>query len=36
MSEAEFDSIMEKGIEQAKADESKSASEVFAELRKRI
>ena len=36
MTDTEFDYIMEKGLMQAKADNSKEAKEVFAELRKRI
>lgn len=36
MTDTEFDSIMEEGLMQAKADNSKEAKEVFAELRKRI
>lgn len=36
MSAAEFDSMMEKGLAQAKADESVPAEDVFAELRRQI
>lgn len=36
MTDAQFDSIMEKGLMQAKADDSKSAKDVFADLRKRV
>ena len=36
MTDAQFDSMMEKGLSQAKADDSKSATEVFADLRKRV
>ena len=36
ISDAQFDSMMEKGLLQAKANESKPAKEVFANLRKRI
>ena len=35
-SDAQFNSMMEKGLLQAKANESKPAKEVFANLRKRI
>ena len=33
MTDAQFDSMMEKGLSQAKADDSKSATEVFAEIK---
>lgn len=36
MVDAQFDMVMEKGLIQAKADDSKSAKEVFADLRKRV
>jgi len=36
LSDAQFNSMMEKGLLQAKANESKLAKEVFANLRKRI
>ena len=36
MTDAQFDMVMEKGLLQAKADDSKSAKEVFADLRKRV
>ena len=36
LSDAQFNSMMEKGLLQAKANESKPAKEVFANLRKRI
>ena len=36
ISDAQFDSMMEKGLLQAKTNESKPAKEVFANLRKRI
>ena len=36
MTDVRFDSIMEKGLSQAKTDDSKSAREVFADLRKRV
>lgn len=36
MTDTQFDSIMEKGLEQAKTDDSKSAKDVFADLRKRV
>ena len=32
----QFDSIMEKGLMQAKGDDSRLAKEVFADLRKRV
>lgn len=32
----QFDSIMEKGLMQAKEDDSRPAKEVFADLRKRV
>lgn len=32
----QFDSIMEKGLMQAKADDSRPAKDVFADLRKRV
>ena len=35
MTDSQFNAIMENGLTQAKADGSKSAKEVFAELRKR-
>ena len=35
MADTKFDSIMEKGLTQAKADDSRSAKDVFADLRKR-
>lgn len=35
MTDLQFNAIMENGLTQAKADDSKSAKEVFAELRKR-
>ena len=36
LSDTQFNSMMEKGLLQAKANESKPAKEVFANLRKRI
>lgn len=36
MADTKFDSIMEKGLTQAKADDSRSAKDVFADLRKRV
>lgn len=36
LSTAEFNAIMEKGLSQAKNDQSKDAGSVFAELRERI
>ncbi len=36
MTDAQFASVMDKGLMQAKADDSKSAKEVFADLRKRV
>ena len=36
MTNTRFDEIMEKGLIQAKADESEAAQEVFADLRKRV
>ena len=36
MEDTQFDLVMEKGLLQAKADDSKSAKEVFADLRRRI
>lgn len=36
ISDEQFDSIMETGLMQAEEDESKSAKEVFADLRKRV
>ncbi|MGN0426681.1 MAG: type II toxin-antitoxin system RelB/DinJ family antitoxin [Agathobacter sp.] len=36
MTDSQFDSVMEKGIRQAKSDDSKAAQDVFAELRKRV
>lgn len=36
MTTAEFNSIMETGLSQAKADRSRPASEVFADLRREI
>lgn len=36
LSDNQFNSMMEKGLLQAKANESKPAKEVFANLRKRI
>ena len=36
MTNTRFDEIMEKGLIQAKADESESAQDVFADLRKRV
>ena len=36
MTDAQFDTIMEKGLMQAKADDSKSVKDVFADLRKRV
>lgn len=35
MTNSQFDSVMEKGLMQAKSDDSKVAKDVFAELRKR-
>ena len=36
MTDSQFDSIMENGLMQAKADDSKSAKVVFSDLRKRV
>lgn len=36
MTNTRFDEIMEKGLIQAKADESEAAQEVFEDLRKRV
>lgn len=36
MTDSQFDSIMENGLMQAKADDSKSAEVVFSDLRKRV
>jgi addiction module RelB/DinJ family antitoxin len=36
MTDAQFDAMMKTGLAQAKTDESKTAEEVFADLRKRI
>lgn len=36
MTTAEFNSIMKTGLSQAKADQSRSASEVFADLRQEL
>ena len=36
MTDTQFDSIMEKGLMQAKADDSRPAKDVFADLRKRV
>lgn len=36
MTNTRFDEIMEKGLIQAKADESEAAQDVFADLRKRV
>ena len=36
MTTAEFDSIMETGLSQAKSDQSRPVSEVFAELRQEL
>lgn len=36
MVDAKFDMVMEKGFMQAKSDDSKSAKEVFVDLRKRV
>ena len=36
MEDTQFDEVMEKGLLQAKADDSKSAKEVFADLRGRV
>ena len=36
MTDTQFDILMERGLMQAKTDDSKSANEVFSELRKRV
>ena len=36
MEDEQFDSIMEKGLVQAKGDNSKSVKSVFEDLRKRV
>lgn len=36
MTDSQFDSVMEKGLLQAKTDDSKEAKDVFEELRKRV
>lgn len=36
MTTAEFDSLMEKGLSQAKSDNSRSVSDVFADLRREL
>lgn len=36
MTDAQFDAVMEKGLMQAKCDDSKPTNEVFANLRKRV
>ena len=36
MTDTQFDSIMERGLMQAKSDDSRLAKEVFAELRKMV
>ena len=36
MIDTQFDSIMEKGLIQAKEDDSRPAKEVFVDLRKRV
>lgn len=36
ITDAQFDSIMEKGLMQAKANDSESAKAVFSDLRKRV
>lgn len=36
MTDTQFDSIMERGLMQAKSDDSRLAKDVFADLRKRV
>ena len=36
MTDSQFDSVMDEGLLQAKNDDSKTAKEVFADLRKRV
>lgn len=36
MTDTQFDSIMERGLMQAKSDDSRLAKEVFADLRKKV
>ena len=36
LTDAQFDSIMERGLMQAKSDDSRSAKDVFADLRKKV
>ena len=36
MTDTQFDSIMERGLMQAKSDDSRLAKDVFADLRKKV
>ena len=36
MTDARFDTLMQKGLEQARTDDSRPAKDVFADLRKRV
>ena len=36
LTDSQFDSIMERGLMQAKSDDSRSAKDVFADLRKKV
>lgn len=36
MADTRFDTLMQKGLEQARTDDSRPAKDVFADLRKRV
>ena len=36
MTDTRFDTLMQKGLEQARTDDSRPAKDVFADLRKRV